>query len=63
MTYADLPACAIVCLYASVFIHHFEPKALFGPAATDFLERIENRELDGITATHTSSAVLPIPVG
>jgi hypothetical protein len=32
MTYADLPAGATVFLDASVFIHHFEPNAVFGPA-------------------------------
>ena len=41
MIYADLPAGATVFLDASVFIHHFEPNALYGPAATEFLERVE----------------------
>jgi hypothetical protein len=45
MIYADLPAGATVFLDASVFIHHFEPNALFGPPATEFLERIENQEI------------------
>jgi predicted nucleic acid-binding protein len=57
MIYADLPAGATVFLDASVFIHHFEPNALFGPAATEFLERIENQEISGITATHIVSEV------
>jgi predicted nucleic acid-binding protein len=57
MIYADLPAGAAIFLDASVFIHHFEPNALFGPAATQFLERIENQELSGITATHVVSEV------
>ncbi len=57
MTYADLPAGATVFVDASVFIHHFEPNALFGPAATDFLERIENQEINGITATHLVNEV------
>jgi predicted nucleic acid-binding protein len=57
MIYADLPAGATVLLDASVFIHHFEPNALFGPAATQFLERIENQEINGITATHIVSEV------
>jgi hypothetical protein len=51
MIYADLPAGATVFLDASVFIHHFEPNALYEPPATDFLERIENQELIGITTT------------
>src|SRR6516162_2930733 len=57
MIYADLPAGATVFLDASVFIHHFEPNAAFGPAATDFLERIENQEIHGVTATHIISEV------
>jgi hypothetical protein len=44
MTYADLPLGATVFLDAGVFIHHFEPNIKFGPAATEFLERIENQE-------------------
>jgi predicted nucleic acid-binding protein len=57
MTYADLPAGATVFLDASVFIHHFEPNAAFGPVATEFLERIENQEINGVTATHIVSEV------
>jgi predicted nucleic acid-binding protein len=57
MIYADLPAGATVFLDASVFIHHFEPNAAFGPAATEFLERIENQEINGVTATHIVSEV------
>src|SRR3954451_17574012 len=57
MIYADLPASAAVFLDASVFIHHFEPNALYGPPATEFLERIENQEIAGITTTHIVSEV------
>jgi hypothetical protein len=42
MIYSDLPAGATVFVDAGPFIHHFEPNAHFGPASTDFLERIEN---------------------
>jgi predicted nucleic acid-binding protein len=57
MIYADLPAGATVFVDAGVFIHHFEPNALHGPAATEFLERIENQEINGHTATHVVSEV------
>ncbi len=57
MIYADLPAGVTVFLDASPFIHHFEPNALFGSASTDFLERIENQELSGVTTTHIISEV------
>jgi predicted nucleic acid-binding protein len=59
MIYADLQAGATVFVDASVFSHHFEPNALFGPSATAFLERIENQELIGITATHLISETAP----
>jgi predicted nucleic acid-binding protein len=36
-------------------IHDFEPNALYGPPATEFLERIENQEVIGITTTHVLS--------
>src|SRR5713226_771067 len=57
MIYSDLPASATIFVDASVFIHHFEPNASFGHAATEFLERIENQELNGITSTHVASEV------
>ncbi len=57
MIYADLPAGGTVFLDASVFIHHFEPNALYGPPATEFLERVENQEIFGVTTTHVLSEV------
>ena len=57
MIYADLPAGATVFVDASPFIHHFEPNAVFGPASTEFLERIENQEIDGVATTHVISEV------
>ena len=57
MIYTDLPAGATVFLDATVFIHHFEPNALYGPPASEFLERIENQEITGITTTHIVSEV------
>jgi predicted nucleic acid-binding protein len=57
MIYADVAAGATVFVDASVFIHHFEPNAKFGSASTDFLERIENQEIQGVTSTHIVSEV------
>jgi predicted nucleic acid-binding protein len=57
MIYADLAAGATAFVDASVFIHHFEPNGLYGPASTAFLERIENQEIDGVTATYIVSEV------
>src|SRR5262249_17873594 len=55
MIYSDLPQGATAFVDASVFIHHFEPNALFGLASTEFLERIENQEIAGVTTTHIIS--------
>src|SRR5205807_5967554 len=57
MKYSDLPAGTTVFIDASPVIHHFEPNAHFGPASTEFLERIENQEITGVTATHILSEV------
>lgn len=57
MIYAHLPAGTTVFLDASVFIHHFEPNVLYGVPATEFLERIENQEIIGVTTTHVVSEV------
>jgi predicted nucleic acid-binding protein len=57
MIYSDLPVGATVFVDAGVFVHHFEPNVHFGPAATEFLERIENQEITGITSTHIISEV------
>ena len=52
MIFADLPAGAAVFLDANVLVYHFEPHPQFGQACTELLERIENQELTGFTATH-----------
>ena len=57
MIYSDLPAGATVFVDAGPFIHHFEPNAIFGPASTDLLERIENQEIIAVTTTHILSEV------
>jgi hypothetical protein len=48
MIYVNLPAGATVLVDATVFIHHFEPNLLFGPAATTFADPDFDRE-PGIT--------------
>src|SRR5437773_12323281 len=57
MIYADLPAGAPAFVDASVFIHHFEPNALFGLTSSEFLERIENQEISGVTTTPIVSEI------
>jgi predicted nucleic acid-binding protein len=50
MTFADLPAGAVVFLDANVFVYHFIVHPRFGAAATALLERIEKRDLFGVTS-------------
>ena len=50
MIYSDLPAGATVFVDAGPFIHHFEPNAIFGPASTDLLERIEKNHIRLLTS-------------
>jgi predicted nucleic acid-binding protein len=57
MIFSDLPAGATVVVDAGPFIHHFEPNAIFGPASTDLLERIENVEISAFTTTYILSEV------
>jgi predicted nucleic acid-binding protein len=57
MIYADVPAGVTVFVDAGPFIHHFEPNAIFGPASTDMLERVENQEINAVTTTHVLSEV------
>jgi predicted nucleic acid-binding protein len=57
MIYSDLPAGASAFVDAGPFIYHLQPNAIFGPASTDMLERIENQEISAVTTTHVRSEV------
>jgi predicted nucleic acid-binding protein len=50
MTFADIPAGVAVFLDANVFVYHFTVHPQFGAAATTLLERIENRDIHGVTS-------------
>jgi hypothetical protein len=51
MTFAQLPSGASVFIDADTLVYHFQPHAIFGPASTDLLERIEQQDLVGYTST------------
>jgi predicted nucleic acid-binding protein len=55
--YSDLPAGGSVFVDAGLFIHHFEPNVAFGPASTEFLQRIENQAVSAATTTHILSEI------
>jgi predicted nucleic acid-binding protein len=54
MIFADLQGGDSVFVDANTLVYHFSAHATFGPACTQLLQRIENREL----ADFTSTAVL-----
>jgi predicted nucleic acid-binding protein len=51
MTFADLQAGDSIFVDANTLVYHFSAHATFGPACTQLLQRIENRELLGFTST------------
>jgi predicted nucleic acid-binding protein len=57
MIFADLVAGDAVFVDANTLTYHFQPHAVWGPACSDLLQRIENRELAGFTSTHALSEV------
>jgi hypothetical protein len=48
MIFADLQAGDSVFVDANTLVYHFSAHAAFGPACTQLLQRIENRELVGL---------------
>jgi predicted nucleic acid-binding protein len=56
VTFADLPTGALVFV-ANVLLYHFTNEAQFGMACTEIVERIEQMDLLGFTATHVVSEV------
>jgi predicted nucleic acid-binding protein len=50
MIFADIPSAVSVFLDANVFVYHFTVHPQFGAAATVLLERIENRDIIGVTS-------------
>ena len=51
MIFADLQAGDSVFVDTNTLVYHFSAHAAFGPACTQLLQRIENRELVGFTST------------
>lgn len=57
MTFADVPAGTSVFIDANPLVYHFAPHPLLGPAASQLIRRIENKELMALTSTHVLSEV------
>jgi len=52
MTFADLGAGETIFLDANLFVYHFVADPLYGAACSQFLQRVENQEIRGLTSTH-----------
>jgi predicted nucleic acid-binding protein len=55
MILANIPAGVGVFVDANTFVYHFTADAVFGAACTNFLDRIDNGDIVGIT-----SAAVPV---
>jgi predicted nucleic acid-binding protein len=51
MFLSDLEDGFSIFVDANIFIYHFSKKSKFNPASTNFLERIEKKEIIGVTST------------
>jgi predicted nucleic acid-binding protein len=52
MIFTDLPAGAVVFVDANTLIYHFTNHPKFGAACTALVERIEHKEITGLTSSH-----------
>jgi uncharacterized protein len=52
MTFANLAAGDAVFVDANTLTYHFQPHVLWGASCTQLLQRIENQQLVGYTASH-----------
>ncbi len=50
MIFSDIPAGAAIFVDANIFVYHFMPHAVFGPACTDLLDQIENQQVTAVTS-------------
>ena len=55
MILANIPAGESIFIDANIFIYYFRPDPVLGVACEDFLQRVENQELSGITSSHVLS--------
>ena len=57
MTFAQIPSGVAIFLDANTLIYHFANEPKYGPACTQLVKRIEERELRGFTSTHALADV------
>jgi predicted nucleic acid-binding protein len=57
MTFANVPAGESVFVDANTFIYHFSGDPKYGSACTQFIKRVELRQILGFTSAHVVSDV------
>ena len=55
MIFADILAGQSIFIDANIFIYYFRPDPVLGSACGQFLQRIENQEIDAFTSSHLLS--------
>ena len=55
MIFADILAGQSIFIDANIFIYYFRPDPVLGSACGQFLQRIENQEIDASTSSHLLS--------
>ena len=51
----DLSADERIFVDANLLVYHFAPHPVFGPPCGEFVERIQNNEVEALTSTHVLS--------
>lgn len=52
MTFANLVAGESLFIDANIFVYHFAPDPILGPACSQLIQRIDSQDLRGFTSTH-----------
>lgn len=58
MNFGGFPQGTSVFIDANTFIYAFGPDPIWGPPSEQFLERVENHDLQGFTSAHVLSDVV-----
>ncbi len=57
MTLDQVPSGARILVDANILVYHFQPHPTFGPVCHRFMERIERRDIEGLTFTNLLAEV------
>src|SRR4051794_34776899 len=57
MKFDELPAGESIFLDANTLVYHFIPYPILGPLCSKLIDRVETKEVAGVTSTHILSEV------